>query len=96
MAFRTEDRGTFSIISNDGRVWVVDFHGHCVGRFSPHGVDVHHDWFRQVHGERYIRRSATKPSLSDWNQFVVDMLEHHGVMVSGVHRPRWVKEDENA
>ena len=90
---RTEVRGSHEVVSSNGVVWINDIQGMCIGRFSHWGIDIHHGTKKQMEGEHCIKCSPGRPTLSGWNEFVLDMEKLHGVTISAIHRPVWVKEN---
>ncbi len=74
-------------LSGDGHtVWVCNWQGYTIGRFSAKGIDVHAPpdvSDRQcLHCEKGSDPFG-KPKRSEWDKFVSSMLEFHGVQLPG-------------
>lgn len=81
-------------VVSDGRtVWINSSDtGHCLGRFSRFGIDVHQEI--DPAGKREERDcidcTHAKPTLVEWQRFVSKMQEHHLIVVDEQHRPGWL------
>jgi hypothetical protein len=81
-------------VVSDGRtVWINSSDtGHCLGRFSRWGIDVHQEIDPQGKREERdcIDCTHAKPTMAEWRRFVEGMKEHHSVMVDEHYRPEWL------
>lgn len=78
----------------DGKtVWVSSHDGHCIGRFSRFGVDVHQTAEQQMSGSSECLFCTHPPTPPSWPDFVAAMHQHHGVVVPETLRPAWVVQE---
>lgn len=81
------------IVSDARTVWINSGKtGHCLGRFSRWGIDVHAeiDPSSSSDAKDCIECTHVLPCYSDWQRFVAAMQEHHGVTVEEKHQPKWL------
>ena len=81
------------VVSDTRTVWVNSGKtGHCLGRFSRWGIDIHAEYDASAAEVREcIQCTHVEPTLSGWQQFLAGMWHHHGVTVGDDHKPRWVQ-----
>jgi hypothetical protein len=85
------DQTTVEILIGTRAVWVNGNTGECLGRFGMWGIDVHRPISDQHLGECLdCTHARTKPE--DWRRFQRSMLAHHGVDLSHIETPDFVKE----
>ena len=89
LARRRAQIPTVDITTDGTSVWVNDSTGHCLGRFSPRGVDVHTDAKKQLAGEGECLYCTHPPTPPDWTAFVEAMRRHHRIEIATVYRPAW-------
>jgi hypothetical protein len=77
-------------ILTDGKtVWINDYDGICLGRFSSLGVDVHGTSEQQMagtHCEDCFKRNPATPD-ADWIRFVESMKRIHGIDILPSFKP---------
>lgn len=72
-------------------VWVnAGDNGECLGRFGLYGIDVHRRISEQHLGQ-CLDCTHGRTTSSDWTRFQQSMLEHHGVDLSAVTMPSFVR-----
>lgn len=72
-------------------IWVNADTGECIGRFGVYGIDVHRPVADQHLGE-CLECTHGRTTREDWHRFQRSMLAHHGVDMSGVPMPDFVRE----
>jgi hypothetical protein len=72
-------------------VWVNAPTGECIGRFGVYGIDVHRPIAEQHLGQ-CLDCTHERVTPKDWTRFQNSMLTYHGVDLSAVEMPSFVKE----
>lgn len=80
-------------ITHDSRtVWINDAEGCCIGRFSKHGIDVHHDMAGQIElGVSCLDCKCGPTTIADWLAFKEAMFKHHQVVVGDERMPVFLR-----
>lgn len=82
------------IISDGKTVWVNDHNGHCTGRFSKFGIDVHKSFeLAGMGSSECLHCTHEKPDFSGWMDFVKAMEKHHGVLISDQYKPEFISHE---
>jgi hypothetical protein len=71
-------------------IWVNADTGECIGRFGVWGIDVHRRMADQHLGE-CLNCTHARTTSDDWIEFQRSMLVHHGVDLSRIETPSFVK-----
>ena len=81
-------------ITSDGKtVWVNGPAGDCVGRFSKHGIDVHHPAVIQMKlGQQCLECRHGKPNAAHWRDFQTAIWKHFLVIVGDQHMPLFLQQ----
>ena len=72
-------------------VWVNADTGECIGRFGLYGVDVHRRIGDQGALGECLKCTHERTTAADWKIFQDAMMEHHGVDLSRLSAPSFVK-----
>lgn len=77
----------------DGKtVWVNNDQGCCIGRFSKHGIDVHHDIKTQMEEGKVCQDCKPGPTtIDDWRCFQASMLAHYKIVIDDKYMPFYLK-----
>lgn len=78
------------LLTTDGRtVWVNDRNGHCIGRFSIFGIDIHNTFEVQNQtGKECLYCTHKRTDINDWELFKTKMYELHGIEVPETCKPK--------
>jgi hypothetical protein len=83
---------THTVETRHRAVWVNGPQGECLGRFGVYGIDVHRTFAEQVAGlGQCLDCTHARTGATDWRRFVTAMREFHGVDLSGMDVPEWVR-----
>ena len=88
---RPEEQSDYQIQSDDRVVWINGPDGMCVARFSRSGIDIHHDYAKQVEsGEQCLDcRHTDLADREDWAHFRSRVRELFGGEVAD-HCPKFI------
>ena len=81
----------YAILIGTSAVWVNASTGECLGRFGVWGIDVHRRIVDQHLGQ-CLDCTHKRVTEADWRRFQRSMMQHHGIDLSGVAAPVFVKE----
>jgi|HubBroStandDraft_2_1064218.scaffolds.fasta_scaffold496597_2 hypothetical protein len=74
-------------ITSDGKtVWINGPDG-LLGRFGPHGIDIHRPLRDQSEHGECLHCTHVKTSPADWDIFCAKMQEHFGIQVPPSYLP---------
>lgn len=83
----------YDVFSNGDTVWVNASDGCCIARFSPRGIDIHHNAEQQMAGKTCLDCSPGPCRESDWDRFRAVMKEKYSITIEERHKPRKLAKD---